>query len=221
MATSPNSNLSLSPGAPANVRIAVLGGQQDVVSDFVFSFLDRPSCVDPNDEKCLSKSTQINGQQFNVQVNYTSGQESYRSLQDSYLRQCHGFVCIYDKYKQWTLDELLMDYLPKIERVAASNKEIKTVPLIFFANETDAHAWSSLEELTAKNKLEAWLKFKPLWVEGNTRTGANVNECVWMLLNQLVKLHYERELEFQTLSNKKKLTGKNKKSIKQKKCLIM
>jgi hypothetical protein len=175
--------LSLSPGAP-NIRIAIVGPNDDLNSSFLLSFLGLPE-LDPTITNTFSKTMYLDGSQLQVHVISSTAQEGYTTLRDTHLRQSHGFVCLYDSSDKQSLSDLLVDDIIRLERVM----ETLDIPMIFFANGTVDKG----DEQAAKKSIKEAVKYNPTWIQGNVTEGRNVQECMWDLVRMILRYNEKQQ----------------------------
>ena len=110
------------------------------------------------------KKTTVSGQECQIDILDTAGQEDYAVIRDNYFRTGEGFICVFSVTERETF-EGMKDFREQILRVKVDDK----VPMILVGNKIDlqdqrvvsfdeakalAHSWGvPYEETSAKTKL--------------------------------------------------------------------
>lgn len=108
----------------------------------------------------------------------TAGQDEYKALRDSYMRNCSGFICVFDLTHIKTLHEL-SEYIDNIKRV----KDCDQFPIVICGNKADL---ASEREVTQKDVDDFLAKYwKVPVVEASAKLGQNVEEVFSQLINEI------------------------------------
>ncbi|KAJ5077779.1 rab family small gtpase [Anaeramoeba ignava] len=166
------------------VKIVIVGETNVGKTQFILrvcenTFNESPNATIGVDFK--SKSIELNGNKFRVEIWDTAGQERYRSVAELSYRNSHGAFLVYDithlnsieKAKNWL--QSLRKTLPDIAIMAIGNKidleEKRQVSL------EQGHQFSKENNL--------------LFMETSAKTGENVNDSFYSLLRKILDLKEE------------------------------
>jgi len=161
-------------------KVAVCGpgatGKSALTIQYVQNkFLDS---YDPTIEDSYRKQVKIDGSVITLEILDTAGQDEYKALRDSYMRNCAGFLCVFDLTHIKTLHEL-SEYIDNIKRV----KDAETYPIVICGNKSDL---ASEREVNQKDVDEFLTKYwKMPFVETSAKLGQNVEECFNTLLKEI------------------------------------
>lgn len=135
---------------------------------------------DPTIQDSYTKQTKIDGNVEYLEILDTAGQEEYSALRDTYMRNCAGFLVVYDITKKKSLYEL-EEYIESIKRA----KEKEKVPVVIVGNKSDL---ASEREVT-DNLLNEFLK--KFWniphIETSAKNRTNIDEAFELLIREVKK----------------------------------
>ncbi|XP_003386099.1 PREDICTED: ras-related protein O-RAL-like [Amphimedon queenslandica] len=130
---------------------------QFMYSEFVENY-------EPTKADNYRKKATVSGQECQIDILDTAGQEDYAVIRDNYFRTGEGFICVFSVTERETF-EGMKDFREQILRVKVDDK----VPMILVGNKIDlqdqrvvsfdeakalAHSWGvPYEETSAKTKL--------------------------------------------------------------------
>ncbi|KAL0491596.1 Ras-like GTPase [Acrasis kona] len=135
-------------------------------------------CYDPTIEDSYRKHTKVDERVCILDVLDTAGQEEYRSLRDTYMRQAHGFFIVYSINSKASFDNL-QDYVESIKRV----KDKDSVPFVLFGNKADLENEREVEKEEGNKFVQEYMSGSPLF-EGSAKTKLNVEEA----FNELIRV---------------------------------
>ncbi|KAJ5079283.1 ras di-ras and rheb family members of small gtpase superfamily [Anaeramoeba ignava] len=180
-----------------SLKIVVLGdggvGKSSITLRFVKGqFI---SYYDPTIEQSYNSEIELDHKKHTLVIIDTSGQEQFRTLQDSHLAQGDGFLVIYslvDSPSFETVDEIFN----RIEKF--QDKKCQEIPIVLIGNKSDLPD-RQVENDSGKSKAEEW---KVSFFETSAKTGNFVHEAILACVSQILK---KRDVD----------------SIQKKKCLIL
>ena len=149
-----------------------------------------------------------NGEEINVKIFDTAGQEKYWSLAANFLKKADGIILVYDityKISFENLNKWLKDI----------NENAKGLPIVLIGNKTD------LEENREVSKEEGNEFAKKIneeieFYEASCKTGENIKEAIRFLVEKIYKKYQGKNMAEESIIIKKE--NKNKNNKKDKKC---
>ena len=163
-------------------KIVVLGsggvGKSAITVQFVQGiFVEK---YDPTIEDSYRKQTEIDGQQYLLEILDTAGTEQFTAMRDLYMKNGQGFVLVYSIISLSTFNDLV-DMREQILRV----KDTDSVPMVLVGNKCD------LEEtrvVTTEQGRELAERFQCKFVEASAKQKMNIEK----IFTDLIKLINER-----------------------------
>ncbi|XP_032816272.1 GTP-binding protein Rheb-like [Petromyzon marinus] len=121
---------------PKYRKIAVLGYRSVGKSSLTIQFVEGQfvDSYDPTIENTFTKNLTVNGQEFNLKLVDTAGQDEYSMFPQTYSMDIHGYVLVYSvtSIKSFevvrVIHEKLLDMVGKVH-----------VPLVLVGNKKDLH----------------------------------------------------------------------------------
>eukprot|EP01087_Luapelamoeba_hula_P017479 TRINITY_DN550_c0_g1_i1.p1 TRINITY_DN550_c0_g1~~TRINITY_DN550_c0_g1_i1.p1 ORF type:complete len:194 (-),score=36.67 TRINITY_DN550_c0_g1_i1:308-889(-) len=173
----------MSKGAHFNeYRFVVVGaggvGKSAVTVRFIQgNFVEK---YDPTIEDSYIKQVEVDGVACVLDIMDTAGQEEYRALRDSYMKNGQGFVLVYS-----VTSPTSHDHAAKIQKQILRIKEdTPDIPIMLVANKID------LEEERAVTTEEGKAMAKDLgcgYIESSAKTNHNINEIFDRLVRMVNK----------------------------------
>ncbi|XP_071854139.1 ras-related protein O-RAL-like isoform X1 [Apostichopus japonicus] len=162
---------------------------------------------EPTKADSYRKKVTLDGDEVQIDILDTAGQEDYAAIRDNYFRSGEGFLCVFSITEQESF-ATTTEFREQILRVK-HNKSEDQIPFLLVGNKadlTDARQ-VSLEE--AQERATAW---KVSYVETSAKTRENVDKAFFDLM---------RKIRDQKLTENQKQNGKPEKVKKKRKCLIL
>jgi len=148
-------------------KIAVMGSRSVGKSSLVIQFVQGQfvDSYDPTIENTFNKTMKVHGQEYEVLVVDTAGQDEYSIFPTQYSVDIDGYVMVYsiDNQKSFEVVKVIYEKLVDLTGNPA-------VPLVLVGNKSDLHAERAVTEVTGK-KLAA--DMKAVFLE----TSAKDNQC--------------------------------------------
>lgn len=137
---------------------------------------------DPTVEDCYRKQVELpNKEKAILEIIDTAGTEQFTSMVELYIRNCQGFILVYDVTKKSSFQGLqaIKDLVWKTKK-ATSVKNAP--PMMIVGNKIDDPA---REVLLAQGMSQA-KEWGALFLETSAKTSVGVEECFGKLVKQLV-----------------------------------
>lgn len=161
---------------------------------------------EPTKADSYRKKVQLDGQETQVDILDTAGQEDYAAIRDNYFRSGEGFLCVFSITEQESLNAA-HELREQILRV----KNDENIPFVLVGNKADLDERRVVGQEDADELAKSW---RVPYVETSAKTRHNVNEVFFDLLRQ-ISTRKSRELESE-IKTKKKASRKSKR-----RCLIL
>jgi small GTP-binding protein len=147
------------------------------------------SRYDPTIEDIYVCNTFFAGMPKVLEILDTAGQENYKALRDSYVKDGHGFVIVYDVTRMASFEQL--DAFVKL--VMRSKEEHSDTPIVIAGNKCDltesiSVPFSQVEawvEATRANNEAKGIKMRLHHLTCSAKTGHNVRELYDKLLEMM------------------------------------
>ncbi|KAK1337018.1 hypothetical protein QTO34_003063 [Cnephaeus nilssonii] len=163
---------------------------------------------EPTKADSYRKKVVLDGEEVQIDILDTAGQEDYAAIRDNYFRSGEGFLLVFSitEHESFTATA---EFREQILRVKAEEDKI---PLLVVGNKSDLEERRQVPVEEARSKAEAW---GVQYVETSAKTRANVDKVFFDLM---------REIRAKKMSENKdkngKKSSKNKKSFKERCCLL-
>ena len=149
-----------------------------------------------------------NGEEINVKIFDTAGQEKYWSLAANFLKKADGIILVYDityKISFENLNKWLKDI----------NENAKGLPIVLIGNKTDLE---EKREVTKEegNEFAKKINEEIEFYEASCKTGENIKEAIRFLVEKIYKKYQGKNMAEESIIIKKE--NKNKNNKKDKKC---
>lgn len=160
---------------------------------------------EPTKADSYRKKVVLDGEEVQIDILDTAGQEEYAAIRDNYFRSGEGFLCLFSITEQESF-QATVDFREQILRV----KNDDTIPFLLVGNKADLEdkRYVSVEE--AQERAKQW---NVPYVETSAKTRANVDKVFYDLMRAI----RDRKMEASRQTN-----GKNSiKKSKKRKCTIL
>ncbi|KAG0167485.1 hypothetical protein DFQ28_005976 [Apophysomyces sp. BC1034] len=132
---------------------------------------------DPTKADSYRKKVILDGQECQIDILDTAGQEEYAAIRDNYYRSGEGFLCVFSVCEQESLEHT-QEFRDQILRVL----DDETVPFILVGNKVDlAH----LRKVTGSEASSLATEWGCPYIETSAKTRQNVEEVYTMLMRQI------------------------------------
>ena len=180
----------------SNYKINVLGSSSSGNTEFLDQFVDKNinSHLSTLGVEFHKKTITIDNKNYNLNIRDTSGQERFRVISSSYLRNTNGIIFFYEitdqdsfnLVKNWILDLSCKDILERIGVVLVGNYQNVNYEI----------------KIQTEQALELANTYNLKFIETSPYTGYNVYEIFELIVKDI--LEKEKENENYDLKNKKK-----------------
>ncbi|KAI4826968.1 hypothetical protein KUCAC02_030398, partial [Chaenocephalus aceratus] len=138
---------------PKHRKIAVIGYRSVGKSSLTIQFVEGQfvDSYDPTIENTFNKLVNVNGQDFNLQLVDTAGQDEYSIFHQSHSMDIHGYVLVYAVTSNKSfevvqvLHDKLLDMVGKIQ-----------VPTVLVGNKKDLHMERVIKPEEGKKLADSW-----------------------------------------------------------------
>eukprot|EP01147_Barroeca_monosierra_P006450 gene6450-302_t len=134
---------------------------------------------DPTVEDCYRKQMNMDGEPLMLEIIDTAGTEQFTSMVELYIKNCQGFLLVYDVTKKSTFDDLEA-IKNKVWQTKKATKK-KPPPMAVIGNKCDMEG---REVLFASGHALA-KEWKASFLETSAKTKANVEETFRNLVEKL------------------------------------
>lgn len=160
---------------------------------------------EPTKADSYRKKVVLDGEEVQIDILDTAGQEDYAAIRDNYFRSGEGFLCVFSIKEQESF-QATQDFREQILRV----KNDENIPFLLVGNMSDLAEQRQVSVDEATKRAQEW---KVEYVETSAKTRANVDKVFYDLMREI----RSRKMEAVRQSN-----GKQKKRESRKiKCTIL
>ncbi|XP_046914170.2 ras-related protein Ral-A [Dermatophagoides farinae] len=166
---------------------------------------------EPTKADSYRTNAKVDGQEVNVDILDTAGQEDYAAIRDNYFRSGEGFMCVFSitEHESFTA---IADFREQILRVKGDGN----IPMILVGNKADLVNDRKVKYEEAQMLSTQW---SVPYIETSAKLYTNVDECFDQLLRSI---HQSKE---QSMDNgKQRKMKKNRKGLLKgirKNCIIL
>jgi len=164
---------------------------------------------EPTKADSYRKKVVLDGEEVQIDILDTAGQEDYAAIRDNYFRSGEGFLLVFSitEHESFTATA---EFREQILRVKAEEDKI---PLLLVGNKSDLEERRQVSVDEARGKADEW---GVQYVETSAKTRANVDKVFFDLM---------RDVRGKKMSENKDKNGKgknkkNKKSFRERCCLL-
>ncbi|BFY96977.1 hypothetical protein BsWGS_00017 [Bradybaena similaris] len=161
---------------------------------------------EPTKADSYRKKVVLDGEEVQIDILDTAGQEDYAAIRDNYFRSGEGFLCVFSIKEQESF-QATQDFREQILRV----KNDENIPFLLVGNMVDLAEQRQVSVDEATKRAQEW---KVNYVETSAKTRANVDKVFYDLMREI----RSRKMEASRQSNGKQ---KRKKDSGKKKCVIL
>ncbi|KAL1936435.1 hypothetical protein VTP01DRAFT_569 [Rhizomucor pusillus] len=147
---------------------------------------------DPTKADSYRKKVVLDGQECQIDILDTAGQEEYAAIRDNYYRSGEGFLCVFSVCESESLEHT-QEFRDQILRVL----DDETVPFILVGNKVDLAHLRKVSSSEAQALASEW---NCPYIETSAKTRQNVEQVYTVLMRQI----RDRKLKQQNSSNPEK-----------------
>ncbi|XP_022306499.2 ras-related protein Ral-A-like isoform X1 [Crassostrea virginica] len=132
---------------------------------------------EPTKADSYRKKVVLDGEEVQIDILDTAGQEEYAAIRDNYFRSGEGFLCLFSITEQESF-QATVDFREQILRV----KNDDTIPFLLVGNKADLEDKRYVSVDEAQERAKQW---NVPYVETSAKTRANVDKCFYDLLRMV------------------------------------
>jgi Ras-related protein Ral-A len=159
---------------------------------------------EPTKADSYRKKVVLDGEEVQIDILDTAGQEDYAAIRDNYFRSGEGFLCVFSITEEDSF-QATQEFREQILRVKGDNN----IPFILVGNKADLVGSRQVQQGTANGKAAEW---NVPYVETSAKTRENVDKVFYDLM---------REIRSRKVSDDSQGQAGNKKPGKKRKCCIL
>jgi len=160
---------------------------------------------EPTKADSYRKKVVLDGEEVQIDILDTAGQEDYAAIRDNYFRSGEGFLCVFSITEDESF-QATQEFREQILRV----KGDETIPFILVGNKSDLTDRRAVSLANARAQSDEW---KVPYVETSAKTRENVDKVFFDLM---------REIRARKMDTEGNSTGKKDKATRKKiKCTIL
>ncbi|KAK3108629.1 hypothetical protein FSP39_012066 [Pinctada imbricata] len=160
---------------------------------------------EPTKADSYRKKVVLDGEEVQIDILDTAGQEDYAAIRDNYFRSGEGFLCVFSITEQESF-QATADFREQILRV----KNDDNIPFLLVGNKADLEEKRQVTVDEAQQRAQQW---SVPYVETSAKTRANVDKVFYDLMREI----RSRKMEATRQSNGKP----KKKKEKRRKCTLL
>lgn len=160
---------------------------------------------EPTKADSYRKKVVLDGEEVQIDILDTAGQEDYAAIRDNYFRSGEGFLCVFSITEEDSF-QATQEFREQILRVKGDGN----IPFILVGNKADLSNSRQVQLTTATNKAAEW---EVPYVETSAKTRENVDKVFYDLMREIRGRKVSDDSQGQT--------GKTKTGKKGKKCVIL
>merc|ERR1711936_885287 len=132
---------------------------------------------EPTKADSYRKKVVLDGEEVQIDILDTAGQEDYAAIRDNYFRSGEGFLCVFSITEDESF-QATQEFREQILRV----KGDETIPFILVGNKSDLTGSRAVSLANARAQSEDW---KVPYVETSAKTRENVDKVFFDLMREI------------------------------------
>jgi len=132
---------------------------------------------EPTKADSYRKKVVLDGEEVQIDILDTAGQEDYAAIRDNYFRSGEGFLCVFSITEEDSFQST-QEFREQILRV----KQDSNIPFILVGNKSDLINSRHVQLNTAKGKADEW---QVPYVETSAKTRENVDKVFYDLMREI------------------------------------
>ena len=153
------------------------GGVGKSALTFQFMYDEFLENYDPTKADCYRKKVVFNGEEIQIDILDTAGQEDYEGIRDHYIKSGEGFLCVFSITDEFSFEKC-KDFRDHILRVKNDDK----VPIILVGNKSDLYDRRQVTELQGQMNANSW---KVQYFETSAKMRTNVDNVFYEITKQI------------------------------------
>ena len=132
---------------------------------------------EPTKADSYQKKVVLDGEEVQIDILDTAGEEDYAAIRDNYFRSGEGFLCVFSITQDESF-QATKEFREQIVRV----KEKETIPFILVGNKSDLTDQRAVTLANAQAQANEW---KVPYVETSAKTRENVDKVFFDLMREI------------------------------------
>ncbi|XP_065053988.1 GTP-binding protein Rheb-like [Rhopilema esculentum] len=169
--------------APVKSRkVAIMGFRSVGKSSLSIQFVEGQfvDSYDPTIENTFSTRIKHKGQEYQIDLVDTAGQDEYSMISQAYTVDVHGYVLVYSVTSQKSF-EVVKDIREKLLDLTGS----AFLPIILVGNKTDLHMERMISMEQGKTLADSW---KAVFLESSAKENKCVRDIFLAIINEIERL---------------------------------
>jgi len=151
---------------------------------------------EPTKADSYRKKVVLDGEEVQIDILDTAGQEDYAAIRDNYFRSGEGFLCVFSITEEDSF-QATQEFREQILRVKGDSN----IPFILVGNKADLSGSRQVQLATANNKATEW---QVPYVETSAKTRENVDKVFYDLMREIRSRKVSDDSQGKTDQGKKK-----------------
>jgi len=151
---------------------------------------------EPTKADSYRKKVVLDGEEVQIDILDTAGQEDYAAIRDNYFRSGEGFLCVFSITEDDSFQST-QEFRDQILRVKNDNN----IPFILVGNKADLTNNRKVQQATANNRAAQW---QVPYVETSAKTRENVDKVFYDLMREIRSRKVSEDSQGKTNEGKKK-----------------
>ncbi|XP_033640508.1 ras-related protein Ral-A-like isoform X1 [Asterias rubens] len=166
---------------------------------------------EPTKADSYRKKITLDGEEVQIDILDTAGQEDYAAIRDNYFRSGEGFLCVFSITEQESF-ATTSEFREQILRVKCDKTE-DMIPFLLVGNKADLDDKRQVSQEEAQNRAAGW---KVPYVETSAKTRENVDKSFYDLMRKIREQKAKENQKQNGKSKSKDTPGRHKR-----KCVIL
>jgi len=132
---------------------------------------------EPTKADSYRKKVVLDGEEVQIDILDTAGQEDYAAIRDNYFRSGEGFLCVFSITEDDSFQST-QEFREQILRVKGDTN----IPFILVGNKSDLINSRKVQQATANNRAQQW---QVPYVETSAKTRENVDKVFYDLMKEI------------------------------------
>ncbi|XP_044732944.1 ras-related protein Ral-a isoform X2 [Chrysoperla carnea] len=168
-----------SPSQPALHKVIMVGsggvGKSALTLQFMYDeFVED---YEPTKADSYRKKVVLDGEEVQIDILDTAGQEDYAAIRDNYFRSGEGFLCVFSITEDDSF-QATQEFREQILRV----KNDENIPFLLVGNKSDLEEKRKVALSEANNRAQQW---NVPYVETSAKTRENVDKVFFDLMREI------------------------------------
>lgn len=166
---------------PKQRRIAILGFRSVGKSSLTIQFVEGHfvDSYEPTIENTFNKSLKLRGQEYQLTLVDTAGQDEYSIFPTQYSMDIHGYVLVYSIVDPRSLEVIQVIYDKLLDMTGKVN-----VPIVLVGNKKDLQGERKITYEYGKKMADSW---KAMFLEASAKSNDSVTDIFTTVLTQIEK----------------------------------